>query len=76
MQENKDLFRKIAWLESQLDQAETELSHLDRLLKICGFPGGIETLKATINELMDDRGTQRSLPPEDLPPPSQTFDFF
>jgi len=74
--DNKDeMRRRIASLESRLDQAETELTYLNGLLMDSGFPEGIKTLKATIEELLSDIGDPFQLPPEDLPP-TQTFDPF
>lgn len=74
--EKEELQKKIARLESRLDQAETELAHLNRMLILCGFPDGVQTLKVTINELLDEAGhTPYPYNPEDLPP-TQTFDFF
>ena len=46
------LKRKVAVLESKLDLVESELSHLDGILRQCGFPGGIVTLKTTVEELI------------------------
>lgn len=55
MNTNKDeLLRRIAWLESRLDQVETELSSLNHLLLECGFPEGVTTLKTTLNELLEE----------------------
>lgn len=44
----------IATLESKVDHLETELSFLDTLLKKVGFSEGIETLKLTAIELLND----------------------
>ncbi len=52
---NKPLFGKIALLESQLDQLETEFSNLQTLLIQCGFPEGIKTLKETAIELLNEK---------------------
>ncbi|MFA6118770.1 MAG: hypothetical protein WCT85_01830 [Parachlamydiales bacterium] len=46
----KKLLNKIAKLESKLDQAETEIDQLNKLLIECGFQRGIETLKSTAQE--------------------------
>jgi len=43
---------RIALLESQVDLLETELTHLNEMLINCGFPEGIKTLKATVEELL------------------------
>lgn len=41
-----------AHLESYIDYLETELSYLQDLLKRCGFPEGIQTLKESAEELL------------------------
>jgi hypothetical protein len=43
---------RVAFLESQVDLLETELSSLNDLLLHCGFPEGIKTLKTTVEELL------------------------
>lgn len=43
-----------ASLESKIDHLETELSYLNTLLQKVGFPEGIETLKLTAMELLND----------------------
>ena len=50
--DNKELQKKVARLESRLYQVESERSHLNTLLIDCGFPQGIQSLKATIEDLM------------------------
>lgn len=45
---------QIAALESQVDMLETELSYLNEMLLLCGFPKGIETLKMTVSELLKE----------------------
>ncbi|MFS8563138.1 MAG: hypothetical protein LVR00_01900 [Rhabdochlamydiaceae bacterium] len=52
--DNKDLYRKIAALESQLDMAESELSYVNGLLVKCGFEEGTEGLKSTLHEILDE----------------------
>ncbi|WP_420420521.1 hypothetical protein [Simkania sp.] len=52
---NKDeLVRLVAKQESKIDLLEAELTYLNRLLVNVGFPEGIETLKATAEELLQD----------------------
>lgn len=70
-----ELRRKVAWLESRLDQVETELAQLNTMLVDCGFPEGVETLKATIEDLMSEANDHSQLPPDDRPP-TQTYDPF
>ena len=43
---------QIAALESKVDHLESEIVHLDDILKECGFPDGISTLKVTVEELI------------------------
>lgn len=71
----EELQRRVAWLESRLDQTESELAHLNELLLDCGFPEGIHTLKITIEELLEEARNPYRSPREDNPPP-QTFDPF
>jgi hypothetical protein len=47
------LLKKIAILESVNDQLSTEVSYVDRLMRLVGFSGGIETVKATAHEIID-----------------------
>lgn len=48
----KILETRIAFLESQVDLLETELTTLNDLLVNCGFSEGIKTLKSTVEELL------------------------
>ena len=48
---NEELRTRVATLESQVDLLEAELTYLNGLLVEVGFPEGIETLKATAEEL-------------------------
>lgn len=52
--DNKKLLNKIAKLESKLDLLETELDYLNNILKDCGFPNGISTLKQTALEIISE----------------------
>ena len=47
------LMKKIAVLESINDQLSTEVSYIDQLMRLVGFAGGIETVKATAREIID-----------------------
>ncbi len=49
---NLELRRKIAYLESKLDLVETQFSHLNDLLLKCGFPEGILSLEKTIQDML------------------------
>ncbi len=43
---------RIAFLETQVDFLETELTNLNEMLISCGFPEGTQTLKSTVQELL------------------------
>ncbi len=47
------LLRKIAVLESINDQLSTEVSYVDHLMRMVGFAGGLETIKATAKEIIE-----------------------
>lgn len=51
MATKKALEKKLAKLESINDQLMTEISYVDRLMKMIGFAGGLVALKATASEL-------------------------
>ncbi len=44
----------IAKLESKVDLLEAELIYLNKILVQAGFPEGIQTLKETVNELLEE----------------------
>jgi hypothetical protein len=48
-----DLQKKIALLESMNDHLTTELTNLDHLMRLVGFSGGLETVKAVALELYE-----------------------
>ena len=75
MENIEELQKRIAWLESRLDQSESELAHLNQLLVDCGFPEGLKTLKLTIEDLLGDAGQTFRFPSSDENPP-QTMDPF
>lgn len=54
---SKGLNQVVAQLESKVDFLESELTYLNRLLVNVGFPEGIETLKATAEELLAEGET-------------------
>lgn len=56
---------RIAFLESQVDLLETELTTLNELLVECGFNDGIKTLKTTVQELLAS-GSEHSLDDQEL----------
>lgn len=45
---------RVAALESHVDLLEAELFQLHEMLMQCGFPEGIKTLKATVQEYLDE----------------------
>jgi len=49
----KELYRKIAYLESVNDHLKTEMEELDRLLKLVGFSHGLQTVKSAATELLE-----------------------
>ena len=49
----KDLIKKVAHLESLNDHLLTELGYVDRLMRLVGFAGGLETVKLTAQELYE-----------------------
>ena len=48
----KKMMRKLAYLEFINDQLLTELRYIDKLLRIVGFPCGLETVKSAAQEVM------------------------
>ncbi len=46
----------VSVLENKLTQLETELSYLNKLLIDCGFENGIQTLRATAEEVLTSTG--------------------
>jgi hypothetical protein len=77
METRNELKARIARLESRLDLVESELTYLNELLQECGFPNGIQTLKATITDLLSEADDlYYPLDNEDDYPPTQTFNPF
>lgn len=54
MCDHDKLLKRISELESLNDQLQTELRYLDKLLKRAGFEEGVQTMKATIEELLQE----------------------
>lgn len=54
------LLKKIALLESLNDQLSTEVSYVDYLMKMVGFTQGIQTVKATAEEMIQRGITMES----------------
>lgn len=55
MEENEieELENKIAHLESENEQLRSEMKHVDMLMKLVGFSRGLDTIKATANEIIN-----------------------
>jgi hypothetical protein len=51
-----DLLKQVARLESVNDHLLTELGYVDHLMRLVGFAGGLETVKATARELCVEEG--------------------
>ena len=50
---NKDLFKKIAKLESMNDQLSAEINFLESLTRALGFAEGLKTLKEAALEMIE-----------------------
>jgi hypothetical protein len=48
--------KKIAYLEFVNDQLTSEIHYVDKLLRLIGFPEGLETIKNAAEEVIDDEG--------------------
>lgn len=55
---NKQYEKTIAKLVSKIDQLETELVYLNKILIQVGFEQGIRTLKQSVEELIEDEALQ------------------
>jgi monomeric isocitrate dehydrogenase len=62
----KELEQKIAYLESINDQLSTEMSYIDHLMKIVGFSNGIDTVKATANEIINKGYNVNNYPADEV----------
>jgi len=54
MDEDKKIKREIAYLESFNDMLFTEIKYLDKLLRLSGFPKGLDSLKVTAEEMLEE----------------------
>jgi hypothetical protein len=52
--DNKQYEKTIAKLVSKVDMLEAELVYLNKILVQVGFPEGIATLKASVEELLEE----------------------
>lgn len=50
----------IAALESHIDMLETELSYLNKILIDCGFSDGIQTLKMSVEEFLEEEESEKA----------------
>lgn len=55
MATKKELFRKMAALESMNDQLLTELAYVDRLMRLIGFTEGLSSVKQTASEIIHEK---------------------
>ncbi len=55
-----ELKKLTAYLESKVDMLETELSYLDDMLRRCGFPEGIRSLKLAVVEVLKSKESESS----------------
>jgi hypothetical protein len=60
------LLKKIAILESVNDQLSTEVSYIDKLMRLVGFAEGLVTVKATAHEILDKGLQEDELEDEDI----------
>lgn len=54
MEQAQEMRARVAALESKVDFLESELMYLNEILCKSGFPEGITTLKATVEELLQE----------------------
>ncbi len=52
---DKQLYRKIAKLESLCDQLQSEMNYIDKILREVGFEEGLKTLKTAAIELLEKK---------------------
>lgn len=56
---NKELLLKqIAYLESVNDHLMTELGYTDQLLKMSGFPDGLNSLRVVAQEMLNQKNKE------------------
>lgn len=56
MQPTNAFEKKIAYLEFVNDQLMSEIHYVDRLLRLIGFPDGLETIKSAAQDVIDEEG--------------------
>lgn len=52
------LEQKVAYLEFVNDQLISEIHYVDRLLKLIGFPEGLETIKSAAQEVIEEQSEE------------------
>lgn len=52
--QNHGLEKKVAYLEFVNDQLMSEIQYIDQLLRLIGFPGGLETIKNAAKEALEE----------------------
>ena len=50
---NQDMKQRIAYLEFVNDQLLSEIRYVDELLRLIGFPEGLETIKVAAQEVLE-----------------------
>jgi hypothetical protein len=56
----KDILqKKLAKLEFINDQLQTEINHIDRLLREVGFPDGLTSAKLIAQEMLEEQQNRR-----------------
>lgn len=56
MQPTNAFEKKIAYLEFVNDQLISEIHYVDRLLRLIGFPEGLETIKSAAQDVIEEEG--------------------
>lgn len=52
--EEKILKKKVAYLEFVNDQLGAEIRYVDQLLRLAGFPDGLESIKMAAQEMLSE----------------------
>lgn len=66
---HKELFKKIAKLESINDQLSSELQFLEYLTKALGFAEGLKTLKEAALEMLENDNKRKVKSEDEANPP-------
>ena len=56
--EDKVLKKKVAHLEFVNDQLGAEIRYVDQLLRLAGFPDGLESIKLAAQEMLSEEEDQ------------------